>query len=693
MAADRVYVADSKAVTHRLPIKDIFDRLPHRNKLYAHHLGKAAWSGARIILRQTSSESEPIFDLIISLYNACEGKWEKLVGEGVISEDDLASFFGYAGLFLYNLGNFYGEGGQKFVPGLSREGLEKLVRYTTDEHSLVHTLVEGMIGAPPYRTGYPSDTTVSNYYPGERITRDEITAIAKSLEKHGIEPENTRVRKTANGGEPIYELLQASSEMDMSQSMSEGFVAGTNIRIVRGDHATEMAAICAHLEDALDWVENPRQTQMLNYYIESFRTGSLSAYRESQKVWVKDISPSIDHILGFVESYRDPHGHRAEWEGVVCVADPDETRKMNAFVENAAKFSALLPWATEENKGKGPFEKNLLDIPDFAIIHALTVCCPYVWEASNLPNYNDIREEYGSKNTLITNRMSANRKSGGASKYLLPEDTELYKENMHTVRFVATVIHELLGHGTGKLLSETEPGKFNFDATHPPQSPLTGKTIESWYLPGQTYSSKFEDIAQTVEECRAILMSAYLVDNKEILEIFGYNDKSTLTADDLIYISYLHLGIEGIRSLEHYNPGDKAWSQAHSQGYFAIFKHLLLEGNGVLTVQWDAKTSHLSVKADRSKILSDGKPALGRMMCRLHVWRCTADAKACREFYEPLTSVEGEYAEWRSVVISTPEPRWKFVQANTFLMDGEVTVKEYEESDKGIIQSWVERQI
>jgi hypothetical protein len=118
-------------------------------------------------------------------------------------------------------------------------------------------------------------------------------------------------------------------------------------------------------------VENPKQTELLNHYIESFRTGSLSAYRESQKIWVKDVSPSIDHILGFVESYRDPHGHRAEWEGVVCVADPDETKKMEAFVENAAKFSTLLPWATEENKGKGPFEKNLLDIPDFAIIHGL----------------------------------------------------------------------------------------------------------------------------------------------------------------------------------------------------------------------------------------------------------------------------------------------------------------------------------
>jgi dipeptidyl-peptidase-3 len=122
--------------------------------------------------------------------------------------------------------------------------VEKLVRKVTDDDAVVVTVVEGMVGYPPYRLGYPSDTTISSYYPGARITRDEITAIAKSLERHGIEPENTRVRKAEKKNEVVYELLQASSETDDSQSIPEGFVAGTNIRIVRGDHAAEMSAIC-----------------------------------------------------------------------------------------------------------------------------------------------------------------------------------------------------------------------------------------------------------------------------------------------------------------------------------------------------------------------------------------------------------------------------------------------------------------
>jgi dipeptidyl-peptidase-3 len=155
--------------------------------------------------------------------------------------------------------------------------------------------------------------------------------------------------------------------------------------------------------------------------------------------------------------------------------------------------------------------------------------------------------------------MSANRDSGGSFKYLRSEDLAPYRENMHIVRFVATVIHELLGHGTGKL-SETSPGHFNFNAQDPPISPLTGVKMGHWYRPGETYSDIFEDIAQSVEKCRAILMSAYLTDDQELLGIFAYDENSDLAAGELMYLSYLHLGVKGMQSLEHYNPGEQTWS-------------------------------------------------------------------------------------------------------------------------------------
>jgi dipeptidyl-peptidase-3 len=64
-------------------------------------------------------------------------------------------------------------------------------------------------------------------------------------------------------------------------------------------------------------------------------------------------------------------------------------------------------------------------------------------------------------------------------------------KHAHTIHFILTVIHELLGHGSGKIHTETAPGEFNFDHLNPPISPVTGKAIQSWYMPKETWGAVF----------------------------------------------------------------------------------------------------------------------------------------------------------------------------------------------------------
>lgn len=133
---------------------------------------------------------------------------------------------------------------------------------------------------------------------------------------------------------------------------------------------------------------------------------------------------------------------------------------------------------------------------------------------------------------MFANRMSTYKSPAYTCPFVDPSEWEGFRNSFHLVRFVMNAIHELLGHGTGKLLSETSLGEFNFDKEHPPINPLTDKPIDTWYHVGETWSGLGGKLANTVEECRANLVSFFFADNRDLLSLFGYNDSSSPTADD-----------------------------------------------------------------------------------------------------------------------------------------------------------------
>lgn len=128
--------------------------------------------------------------------------------------------------------------------------------------------------------------------------------------------------------------------------------------------------------------------------------------------------------------------------------------------------------------------------------------------------------------------MSANADPNRPLHWISPSESQSFRKVYHVLRFITTSIHELLGHGTGKLLAETSPGVYNFDSNNLPTNTLTGKPIQSWYKPGQTWTSVFEKLAGTVEECRAMLISYYLAESKDMLHMYGYDDNTEITADE-----------------------------------------------------------------------------------------------------------------------------------------------------------------
>ncbi|KAF7167696.1 hypothetical protein CNMCM5623_000943 [Aspergillus felis] len=664
----------------QLSVAGSFEALTSKEKLYAHHTARAAWHGTRIILRQVSPEANDIFDFIMALRHSCDGQWEQLAGRAQVDMTEVEKFLNYAAVFLSNIGNYFGSGDQKFHPHTSPDELEKLANCDPTTTQMFAKVRDALFRPLPNSLGVPSETSQSTYYLGDGTLEnmDEVSTVSKLMESSRIFPENTRLKKSVKTEGDItlrtYDILQASVEEDEAtlQEPDDHSANSTRIRLVRGDHKEELKKINQSLREARKYAANCEQQKLL------------AGIAEKLFFWRPQ----------FLQGSTKGLGQGQGPKGIVGISDSEKTKVLRRLAEIASEIIPQLPWAEgyEENSGKGPFEKELFDIPDFASVQILAYCSSLVFPGINLPNYNDIRQEDGFKNIIFANRMIAESKRARGIHMIHKSERKVFQEHRFIAYYIWVVLHEILGHGTGKVLVEDSQGRFNFDREHPPLNPLSEKPIDSWYGPGETWTGVFTDLATTVDECRAELVGAYLIDVPEILELFGCTVDSEIKPSDVVYNLYQQLGVDGLRALENYNPSTKKWGQAHSRAHFGMLQHMRRDSNGLYKIIHDKESQTLTVQVDRSH-LQEGKASLGRMLLRLHIYRCTADIRSCREFYENLTTVNDEALGWREVVLMKKDPPLAFCHANTFLEGDSVILKEYEPTVRGLIQSWAERDV
>lgn len=299
------------------------------------------------------------------------------------------------------------------------------------------------------------------------------------------------------------------------------------------------------------------------------------------------------------------------------------------------------------------------------------------------------RQTEGFKNVSLGNVLSA-KPPKEPTPFIKAEDQEAWDKYVNESFEVQVGLHELLGHGCGKLLQETSPGVFNFDQKNPPTNPVTGKPVATYYKPSETWGTVFGGLGPSYEECRAESVAMSLCPDYGILEIFGFRGQE---ASDVMYICYLSMARAGLAALQFWDPNSRRHGQAHMQARFAILNVFLEAGEEFCKLDYTKDDlSDLTIRLDRNKIESHGRPAVNSFLQKLQVYKATADFEGGKALYEQYTNVNEFFAKKvRPIVVKNAKPRKVYVQANTFLEGDDVVLKEYEATPEGMIQSFVDR--
>ncbi|GFY48580.1 dipeptidyl peptidase 3 [Trichonephila inaurata madagascariensis] len=692
------YIYPNNTPIIQLECQEAFDKLTEKEKHYAHYLSKASWLGGLIDLLQTSPESPLIFILIRKLFQYETPSDLKLnaLNRCAFTPEDVQAFFVYVCGVLSNVGNYKGFGDTKFIPNLKKENFEKLVLasdYAKNNHqeaqSLLFRCIDSIYSLREKECclGFPSKGTTT--YLSKNINEEDLEAVKKFLKTKNIEAFNSRLFKTREKGKCVYEIRLASvlgtDSAEERDLLGTNSVNGHNFVITRGDYSKLLKLVNEQLLLAKEYAANEVEEKMIENYIRSFHTGSIEAHKDGSRFWIKDKSPIVETYMGFIETYRDPAGMRGEFEGFVAIVNKTMSAKFAELVKSAETLIPLLPWPKA-------FEMDTFLQPDFTSLDVLTYACSSVPCGICIPNYNEIRQKEGFKNVSLGNTIHA--KTSGAPNFVSKTDQDLLMKYRNNAMEIDVGLHELLGHGSGKLFSKKSDGTFNFDIENVVDF-VSNEKISTWYEEGETYDSVFGSLGSSYEECRAECVALYLSDCSSVLSIFGYEGDEAL---DITYTIWLDMILKGLEGLEMYDPKTDTWLQAHSQARFAILQVVLESGEDFVKIEKttgeDGKPD-LLLTVDRSKIINVGKPAIGKFLGKLQLYRCTANIKSAKEMYDKCSLVISEdkhpFLDYREVVMDRKKPRRMFVQANTVLEDGAVKLRTYTSDTEGLVESWIDR--
>jgi dipeptidyl-peptidase III len=366
---------------------------------------------------------------------------------------------GYAKLFWANRGNHNEMTAQKFLPAFTFDELKQAALAALKNGAMKTACADLPPLATPealgreldqlrpafFDAGFEPMMTAKSPQGGKDIiqagsnTFYQGVTLADLKNFHHQHPLNSRVVKGSDGS-----------------LREEVYRAGTpDGKIPAGLYATFLRKAISCLEQARA-AADPRQAAVIAALIRFYQTGDFNDWLQFGSAWVQD-DATVDFANGFIEIYRDANGLKGSSQSFVSITDKPVTDAMVKLAQNAGYFEQKAPWDPRYKKQtfKPPVVKAVETLIETGDFQATTT-------GDNLPNENEIHEKYGTKNFLFTASSRAMNDAAGTKSIEefgpSPEVIERAKKYGDHAEDLATAMHEVIGHGSGKLSDRLKGG-------------------------------------------------------------------------------------------------------------------------------------------------------------------------------------------------------------------------------------------
>lgn len=542
-----------------------FETLTYPQKKLAYHLAQAGLWGRAISMDQGSLHTLPLIAALMELH---EQKGGSLDTQRIV-RDTLFILFAHNGIY-------HSMSGERLALPLTRRALAEIEIW--NPHAARALRVHWFEAAIP---------------------------VQRTIQTEGVDG-------VADSGGNFYLGLTTQEVVDFRASgyptpanAQEVPPYGFNERLVKGDDGIERQVVSstglyagyvrqmiAQLQLALPWAENPAQKASIETLIAFYASGDAQDFDTHCVAWTQDRDSDIYFINGLIESYEDPLGVACTFESVVAFKNPLQTAKVNRIIESIQWFEDHLPFDSAFKKEKAVG----LSASSITVISMAGETAPSLPLGVNLPNSDWIRGKHGSKSVNLENVAA------GRSGYEVPLRHALYLPQYHGIleRYgsmtngLHTDLHEIAGHGSGKLLDGVNPDVL-----------------------GIYYS--------TMEEARADLVALYFMPDEKLQAIGVYDaDVSVHDAALAQYVSYLTNGAIG--QLRRVKLGADL-TQAHFRNRQLIATWVLEKGDPSKVAMVQKDGHHYVEVHDVAHV----RGLFGQLLAIVQRIKSTGDADGARE--------------------------------------------------------------